>query len=78
MNNILGCPDVFEVGARMIYHNKGDVDMPMQVDALLTPLIYAYNNADKNFSLMVNDTPKLLEREYLVKTLRKDEIDTLL
>lgn len=78
MSNILRCPDIFEVGAKLLYSNRGDPRLPHIVDALLTPVLHAFNNSDRKINLMFNDPPKLMHREYLVKTLKKNQIEDLL
>ena len=78
MNNIFACPEVFEVGSRLLYNNRGDIDMPHQVDAIMSPLLFAFNNTEKDIKILVNDTPKIMHREHIVKQIEQEKLDSLM
>lgn len=39
-------------------------------DALLTPLLYAFNTLDQNVQVIIGDKPMLIQREYIGRGLK--------
>ena len=55
----------FEVGSKVIYsHQRGALPSKnIRADALMTPLLYSYNNAmDENIKTVIGDMPLLFQR----------------
>ena len=65
--------DEFEMGSNFFYSLRS-VTQKKEVDCFLTPLLYAYNNSDKSIPVILNDFPKVLYREHIVRSITLDEL----
>ena len=46
-------------------------------DALLTPLLYAFNTLDQNVQVIIGDKPMLIQREYIGRGLKLKQVQDL-
>lgn len=66
----------FEMGSAFFY-SKRHLTLKYEVDCFLTPLLYAYNNSQKNIPIIVNDFPVILFREFVVRNIKLDELKNI-
>ena len=65
----------FEIGTKVIYsHQRGTLpSKTIRADALMTPLLYSYNNAmDDNIKTVIGDMPLLFQRHSQALSLNVD------
>ena len=74
---VMQTEEVFEIGSNFIYSNTGSTIITQVIDGFLTPFLYAYNNPDNKTVIIVNDVPILMQRDYLVRTVSKDDLKEL-
>lgn len=72
--------DEFEVGSKCLYSKlKGLVQADIKPDALLTPLLYSYNNVlNKNIQTVIGDMPLLVQRERYANALKLPQLKDIL
>jgi hypothetical protein len=64
--NLYNAIDDFDVGAKAIYsrHKGSSLERVLKPDALLTPLLYAYNSSlNTRVNTYMGDLPMLVQRE---------------
>ena len=71
---VMETPTEFEVGATYIYSKQGLVDQKQVIDCFLTPFLFAYNNPERKINIVINDVPTLVQREFLTRVLKKEEL----
>ena len=63
---IMKSEDLFEIAPTFLYSKKANV-INLQVDCLLNPILYSYNNPEKKINTVVNDIPILIHRDYVAR-----------
>jgi hypothetical protein len=70
--NLIPATDEYEVGKHCMYsRQKGLLQRDMKPDAILTPLLYSYNNLlSRNIQTCFGDMPLIVQRERFANSLK--------
>lgn len=63
----------FELGSTFFYSKRYSTQR-FEVDCLLTPFLYSYNNSEKMIPVIVNDFPIILYREYIARNINLEDL----
>jgi hypothetical protein len=70
--NLVPAIDDYEIGVKSVYsrHKGSTLERTLRPDALLTPLLYGYNNSlNANTQYYIGDMPNLVWREQVARQL---------